>query len=68
MASSVEEARELLDLSEEKKLVLQVGHIERFNPAVLEAVKHIRRPALHHRRAPRALRPAHRATSASCST
>jgi predicted dehydrogenase len=44
LASSVEEARDLLNLSEQKKLVLQVGHIERFNPAVLEAVKHIRDP------------------------
>ena len=44
IASSVEEARELLALSEQKNLVLQVGHIERFNPAVLEAVKHIRDP------------------------
>jgi predicted dehydrogenase len=44
IASSVAEARELLDLSEQKKLVLQVGHIERFNPAVLEAVQHIRDP------------------------
>ena len=44
LASSVDEARALLDLSESKKLVLQVGHIERFNPAVLEAVQHIRDP------------------------
>ncbi len=44
LASSVEEARDLLALSEAKKLVLQVGHIERFNPAVLEAVRHIRDP------------------------
>lgn len=44
LASSVEEAKELLCLSESKKLVLQVGHIERFNPAVLEAVRHIRDP------------------------
>ncbi len=44
LASSVEEAKELLALSEEKQLILQVGHIERFNPAVLEAVKHIRDP------------------------
>jgi predicted dehydrogenase len=44
LASSVEEAKELLALSEEKGVVLQVGHIERFNPAVLEAVKHIRDP------------------------
>lgn len=44
LASSVEEAKELLALSEDKQLILQVGHIERFNPAVLEAVKHIRDP------------------------
>lgn len=44
LASSVEEAKELLALSESKRLVLQVGHIERFNPAVLEAVQHIRDP------------------------
>ncbi|OGS40756.1 MAG: hypothetical protein A2506_06860 [Elusimicrobia bacterium RIFOXYD12_FULL_66_9] len=44
LASSVDEAKELLALSESRKLVLQVGHIERFNPAVLEAVQHIRDP------------------------
>ena len=44
LASSVDEAKELLALSEAKQLVLQVGHIERFNPAVLEAVQHIRDP------------------------
>ena len=44
LASTVDEAKELLALSQEKQLVLQVGHIERFNPAVLEAVKHIRDP------------------------
>ena len=44
LASSVEEAKELLALSESKQLILQVGHIERFNPAVLEAVQHIRDP------------------------
>ncbi len=44
LASSVDEAKELLALSEDKQLILQVGHIERFNPAVLEAIKHIRDP------------------------
>ena len=44
IAGSVEEARALLGLSEAKKLVLQVGHVERFNPAVLEAIRHIRHP------------------------
>jgi predicted dehydrogenase len=44
LASTVDEARELLAMSQERQLVLQVGHIERFNPAVLEAVRHIRDP------------------------
>ena len=44
IAGSVEEARELMRLSEAKGLVLQVGHIERFNPAVLAATAHIRQP------------------------
>ncbi|MDE2039069.1 MAG: Gfo/Idh/MocA family oxidoreductase [Elusimicrobia bacterium] len=44
LASSVEEARQLLAKSSEAKVVLQVGHVERFNPAVLEAIKHIRNP------------------------
>ena len=44
LAASVEEARQLLALSEQKGVVLQVGHVERFNPAVLEAIKHIRSP------------------------
>lgn len=44
LASSVEEARDLLALSQEKRVVLQVGHVERFNPAVLEAIKHVKSP------------------------
>jgi len=38
------EAEELLDLVKQKNLILQVGHIERFNPAVLEAQKYINEP------------------------
>jgi len=34
IATSVEEADELIRIAEEKKLILQVGHIERFNPAI----------------------------------
>lgn len=33
VARSVEEADELLELARRKRLVLQVGHLERFNPA-----------------------------------
>lgn len=35
MTTSLEEADELIALAEHKKLLLQVGHLERFNPAVL---------------------------------
>ncbi|MFA6002855.1 MAG: Gfo/Idh/MocA family oxidoreductase [Elusimicrobiota bacterium] len=44
IASSVEEAKELLTAAEVNKVVLMVGHVERFNPVVLEAIKHIRSP------------------------
>jgi predicted dehydrogenase len=44
LAASVKEANELLDISEQKRAVLQVGHVERFNPAVLEAIQHVRQP------------------------
>ena len=44
IASSVEEAKQLLDAAEANKVVLMVGHIERFNPVILEAIKHIRNP------------------------
>ena len=32
---TVEEANELISIAREKKLILQVGHLERFNPAIL---------------------------------
>jgi len=38
MARTVEEASELVDLGREKGLVVAVGHIERFNPAVRAAM------------------------------
>jgi predicted dehydrogenase len=38
------EAEELIRLAEQNKVVLQVGHIERFNPAVIEAQKYIKTP------------------------
>lgn len=34
MAASLEEGRLLVELAREKELVLQVGHLERFNPAI----------------------------------
>ncbi|MBI5596142.1 MAG: Gfo/Idh/MocA family oxidoreductase [Elusimicrobia bacterium] len=44
IAATVEQAKALLAKSEEKKVQLQVGHVERFNPAVLGAIPHIREP------------------------
>jgi predicted dehydrogenase len=46
IAETVEQAKELVKISQEKKLVFQVGHIERFNGAVLELGKIIRNPLL----------------------
>ena len=42
--STVEEAEELIALAREKDLILQVGHIERFNPAVAAARPFIKNP------------------------
>jgi predicted dehydrogenase len=44
IAISMDEARELLDVSKKKNVVLQVGHVERFNPALQEAAKYIKNP------------------------
>jgi predicted dehydrogenase len=35
MTTTVAEAQELVDIATEKNLVLQIGHLERFNPAIL---------------------------------
>ena len=40
------EARELITLARARKAVLQVGHIERFNPVMLKARPSIHRPLL----------------------
>lgn len=39
MTGTVSEARELIDISEKKKLVLQAGYIERFNPTIVAIKK-----------------------------
>jgi len=41
---SVPEAEELIELAQKNDLILQVGHIERFNPAVVEMAKHVNNP------------------------
>jgi len=42
ITSTVEEAQKLLKLAKRKERILQVGHIERFNPAVMELPKILR--------------------------
>jgi len=44
LARSVEEADQLLALARRKRLVLQVGHLERFNPAFRALAAHKARP------------------------
>jgi len=41
ITETIEQARSLVELAEKKKLKLQVGHIERFNPAIL-ALEHLK--------------------------
>ncbi|MCC7198589.1 MAG: Gfo/Idh/MocA family oxidoreductase [Gammaproteobacteria bacterium] len=51
---TVAEARELIDLATARKLVLQVGHLERFNPAILAVAGSLHSPRFieSHRLAP----------------
>lgn len=44
LCEKVEEAEELIQIAQNKNLILQVGHVERFNPAVIAAQKYIRDP------------------------
>ena len=44
ITASIKEAEELLEICEKKKLNLQVGHIERFNPALVAMEKYIDEP------------------------
>lgn len=46
IAESVEQARELVNLSKANNLILQVGHVERFNGAILELGKIVESPML----------------------
>jgi predicted dehydrogenase len=41
ITETIEQARSLVELAADKKLKLQVGHIERFNPAIL-ALEHLK--------------------------
>lgn len=44
IAATVAEGRELVELARRRKRLLQVGHIERFNPAVLAIRPYVGRP------------------------
>jgi predicted dehydrogenase len=44
LASSLEQAEKLVDLADRQQVVLQVGHIERFNPALEELQKYSLQP------------------------
>ena len=44
ITATIEQAEELVKIAEDKKLKLQVGHIERFNPALLSLEKYINQP------------------------
>jgi predicted dehydrogenase len=46
ITSTVEEADRLIRLAEERSLILQVGHLERFNGALLASREYIRNPLL----------------------
>ncbi|PJZ27392.1 oxidoreductase [Leptospira hartskeerlii] len=46
IAETLEQAKELVDLASKNNLVLQVGHVERFNGAVLELGKIVTEPLL----------------------
>lgn len=43
-ASSIREARDLLEFSEKQNLCLQIGHLERFNPVFMEFQGTVERP------------------------
>ena len=44
MASTIEEACEIIELADRHDVTLQVGHIERFNPVILATYPHIKNP------------------------
>jgi predicted dehydrogenase len=58
IATTVAEARELVDIAAQRRCVLQVGHLERFNPAIVAAVERLGTPRFveSHRLAPFKLR------------
>jgi predicted dehydrogenase len=41
-----EEAQELINIADKKKLVFQIGHLERFNPAFSRSLPYVQKPVL----------------------
>ncbi len=44
ITTTIDEANELINLASQKGLILQVGHIERFNPAMAFLLNHVTKP------------------------
>jgi predicted dehydrogenase len=44
LTATVEEAKQLIELAEKHHVVVQVGHVERYNPAFLAALPHLTQP------------------------
>ena len=44
ITTTIEEADELIGLAESKGLIIQVGHLERFNPAVVALREYVKKP------------------------
>ena len=41
---TVEQSTELIRIARDKNLILQVGHVERFNPAIIAATPYVKEP------------------------
>jgi predicted dehydrogenase len=54
IATTTQEAQELINIARKRQCVLQVGHLERFNPAIVAAVARLKTPRFveSHRLAP----------------
>jgi len=44
ITESLEEARDIIEAAEKNSLILQVGHLERYNPAIIAATEMIKAP------------------------
>ncbi len=44
MTTTVEEAEELIDISEKNGLIMQIGHLERYNPAIVTLEERVTNP------------------------